>query len=66
MTEVVEENTPAHVRGPNQWNRSLPYADTIPEEASAALEAIKRGLSQVAVTRQIIPGLKFWCQRLEQ
>jgi len=58
--------TPPLERKLSPWNANLPYADAIPAEAVLAFESIKRGLTEVVATRELVPGLKFWCQRLEQ
>lgn len=69
--EVAAEGLPVAVTPPlerklSPWNANLPYADAIPAEAALAFESIKRGLAEVVATRELVPGLKFWCQRLEQ
>lgn len=53
------------VRG-SPFNKWLPYADHIDEEARVGLQDIVHGLGQVIAHRDLIPTLKCWCIRLEQ
>eukprot|EP00052_Salpingoeca_macrocollata_P022088 m.190830 g.190830 ORF g.190830 m.190830 type:complete len:1825 (+) comp21711_c1_seq2:66-5540(+) len=47
------------------YNRFLPYADRLQQEAVEYWEDIKRGFAEVVAKRDYGLALKFWCTRLE-
>lgn len=46
------------------YNRLLPYASRLDEEATELLAEIKAGLSRAVLLRELWPGAAFWCRKL--
>eukprot|EP00040_Diaphanoeca_grandis_P028219 m.163095 g.163095 ORF g.163095 m.163095 type:complete len:1879 (-) comp31279_c0_seq2:255-5891(-) len=59
----LSESKGKSIRG-GVWNRHLPYASSIDEEAKENFDSICKGLAEVVGHRLLQPGLKFWCSRL--
>lgn len=54
-TSTLSGIPPTAVRG-GVWNKHLPYADAIPEEARENLEIIFKGLAETVAHRILRPG----------
>eukprot|EP00039_Didymoeca_costata_P033291 m.41688 g.41688 ORF g.41688 m.41688 type:complete len:1837 (-) comp9800_c0_seq1:208-5718(-) len=48
------------------WNRHLPYASSLRQEADESFEAIRVGFAEIVVRREFGPALRFWCNKLIQ
>lgn len=46
------------------YNRLLPYADRLDQEATELLAEIKANLSRAVLVRELWPGVVFWCRKL--
>ena len=47
-----------------QYNRFLPYADLLEDEARALFEDIKQNLSIAVQKKELWPGALYWTNRL--
>ena len=48
------------------YNKHLPYADKLDEEADGLFAEIKRNLTSAVLLRELRPGVLFWSNRLEK
>ena len=48
------------------YNKHLPYADQLGDEASQLLKDIKNNLSRAVQMRELWPGALYWTNRLSR
>ena len=66
MTSGSGASSEAIYQRGNPYLRSLPYNDSLEEEAAREWMDIKTGFAELVILRNYSPALKFWCARLDK